>query len=234
MEGSIVSFKRIVRSSLLGVGAAAALVVASVATGLAAIPDSGSGVISGCYKASNGSLRVIDAEAGETCGNSELAVAWNEQGEPGPQGEPGAQGPAGPIGPAGPQGEPGVQGPAGPIGPAGPQGEPGVQGPAGPEGPAGPAGTVVVDEAQNNFQIGPGDDHAEVACPAGHKATGGGYLITGYPIDWQQPYVSGSGPVFTDEDFGQRSPTGWFVDVYNGTAGTFAISGYLWVVCILG
>jgi hypothetical protein len=90
----------------------------------------------------------------------------------------------------------------------------------------------VIEEAQNNFSIGPGQDTAEVACAEGYKATGGGYMITGYPLDFQQPYVSGSGPVFTDEGFGQRSPTGWFVDVYNGTSSTFAISGSLWVVCI--
>jgi hypothetical protein len=199
--------------------AGSVLVVATVATGMAAIPDSTTGEIHGCYKASNGSLRVIDSAMGETCGNSEMAVSWNQQG---PQGEQGPAGPQGEQGPAGPQGE---QGPQGPQGQAGPQGE---------QGPQGPAGTVVVGEAQNNFEIGPGEDYAEVACPEGYKATGGGYLITGYPLDWQQPYVSGSGPVFTDEDFGQRSPTGWFVNVYNDTAGTFPISGYLWVVCVLG
>jgi hypothetical protein len=188
--------------SALALVAGAALVVASVATGIAAIPDSGSGVISGCYKASNGSLRVIDAQGGQSCGNSEVELWWNQ------------------VGPAGPQGETGPQAPQGPAGPPGADGAPGQ------------AGTVVIEEAQNNFSIGPGEDTAEVACAEGYKATGGGYLITGYPVDFQQPYVSGSGPVFTDEDFGQRSPTGWFVNVYNGTSSTFPISGSLWVVCI--
>jgi hypothetical protein len=195
--------------SALALVAAAALVVASVATGIAAIPDSGSGVISGCYKASNGSLRVIDAQGGQSCGNSEVELSWNQVG-----------GPLGETGPTGPQGETGPQGPQGPAGPPGADGAPGQ------------AGTVVIEEAQNNFSIGPGEDTAEVACAEGYKATGGGYLITGYPVDFQQPYVSGSGPVFTDEDFGQRSPTGWFVNVYNGTSSTFPISGSLWVVCI--
>jgi hypothetical protein len=212
--------------SALALVAGAALVVASVATGIAAIPDSGSGVISGCYKASNGSLRVIDAQGGQSCGNSEVELWWNQVGPAGLQGETGPTGPqgeTGPTGPEGPQGETGPQGPQGPQGPAGPPGA---------DGAPGPAGTVVIEEAQNNFSIGPGEDTAEVACAEGYKATGGGYLITGYPVDFQQPYVSGSGPVFTDEDFGQRSPTGWFVNVYNGTSGSSAIDGSLWVVCI--
>lgn len=71
--------------------AAGALVGGGVA--LASIPDSG-GVIHGCYDA-RGKLRVIDAEAGETCRTHEVALSWNETGPQGPQGLEGPEGPAG-------------------------------------------------------------------------------------------------------------------------------------------
>jgi hypothetical protein len=188
--------------------------IVTTATALGSIPGDGSGMISACYKQSNGALRVIDTDAGATCGNSELPLSWNQVGPAGPVGA------TGPQGPAGPQGEPGPQGPAGP------QGEPG------PQGPPGPAGSTDVAQATLNFDIGPGASRVEVACPGDTEATGGGYLITGYPIDFQQPYVDGSGPVFDVDQFGQATPVGWFVDSFNGTAGPSPISGTLWVLCI--
>ncbi len=66
----------------------------------ASIPDAG-GVIHGCYKTNQGTLRVIDTDAGQTCANSEAALNWNQTGPAGPQG------PAGPPGPQGPKGDPG-------------------------------------------------------------------------------------------------------------------------------
>jgi hypothetical protein len=92
--------------------------------GYAAIPGS-DGVIQTCYNTTFGQLRVINAEAGDTCTKSERQLAINQRG---PKGDTGPAGPAGPAGPTGP---------AGPAGPAGPKGE---TGPAGPQGPAGPAG----------------------------------------------------------------------------------------------
>jgi len=89
-----------------------------------------------------------------------------------------------------------------------------------------------VAQATLNFAIAPGQTRAEVACPEGTEATGGGYLITGYPIDFQQPYIDGSGPLFDVDPFGQATPVGWFVDSFNGTAGPNPISGTLWVLCI--
>lgn len=77
------------------------LVLASGAVALAAIP-SADGTIHGCRKNSNGTLRVIDAEAGQTCQAGETALTWNQRGPAGPPG------PAGPSGPVGPQGPPGV------------------------------------------------------------------------------------------------------------------------------
>lgn len=97
--GSTMSFPRSRRVRL------AALVIimlglATCQTADAGIPDA-SGVIHGCYKKDQGSLRVIDTEMGQTCLSSEIALQWNQTG---PQGPVGPQGPAGPQGPTGPQG----------------------------------------------------------------------------------------------------------------------------------
>lgn len=92
---------------------------------MAAIPG-GDGEIDACYGKANGSLRVTDAESGQSCKSNESAIAWAQEGPVGPQGE---------IGPAGPQGE------AGPTGPAGADGKTGAEGPPGPEGEQGPPGS---------------------------------------------------------------------------------------------
>ena len=76
----------------LGVGIAAA-----------SIPDR-SGVIHGCYKTRNGSLRVIDGGAGARCRAGEHPLTWNRQGQDGDQG---IQGPPGPRGLQGVPGAPG-------------------------------------------------------------------------------------------------------------------------------
>jgi hypothetical protein len=106
---------------------AVAIAVVSGGAGLASasIPDSGTGVITGCYQMVYGSLRVIDAQAGTTCNPSEKQLTWNQTG---PQGRAGPAGPAGAQGPAGLAGPAGAQGPAGPVGPAGPQGPAGASG----------------------------------------------------------------------------------------------------------
>jgi hypothetical protein len=91
----------------------AVLAVGLVLVGTAAwatIPDA-NGVIHGCYRTSGppnsrGALRVIDIEAGQTCGSGEVALSWNQTGP---------QGPAGATGPAGPQGATGAEGLAGAI-----------------------------------------------------------------------------------------------------------------------
>src|SRR5437899_2635339 len=86
--------------------AVGALVLAGVVA-YALIP-SANGVVHGCYNTTNGQLRVIDPDAGQTCRQAEAALDWNQAG------------PAGPSGPQGPQGPTGPQGPQGPTGPAGP------------------------------------------------------------------------------------------------------------------
>src|SRR6266540_5953879 len=77
------------------------MVLGLVAGGVAfaAIPDSGTGVISACYSQSKGTFRPIDAEAGETCKSSETLIEWNKQG---PAGATGATGPTGATGATGP------------------------------------------------------------------------------------------------------------------------------------
>jgi len=94
-----------------------------------------------CYSKTGGSLRVIDAENGQSCSATENPLPWNQIGPKGDKGDTGAQGPTGATG---------AQGPKGDTGATGPQGEQGIQGlhrchwPAGcdwPGWPAGPTGS---------------------------------------------------------------------------------------------
>jgi hypothetical protein len=59
------------------------LVLGSGAVTLAAIP-SADGTITGCRDNRTGALRVIDAEAGQSCGSRETALTWNQIGPAGP------------------------------------------------------------------------------------------------------------------------------------------------------
>jgi hypothetical protein len=72
---------------------ASSLIVAAVAVGAtvayATIPDAG-GTIHACYDIRKGTLRVVDTDAGQTCGSTERALVWSQTG------------PQGPMGPAGP------------------------------------------------------------------------------------------------------------------------------------
>ena len=93
-----------------------------VASG-ATIPNSGTGVISGCYSsvtrpgARPGELRVIDTQAGQKClPGLEKPLPWNQTGPQGPTGATGALGATGPNGPQGPTGPPGPKGDPGPQG----------------------------------------------------------------------------------------------------------------------
>jgi hypothetical protein len=119
------------------------IVVASVGVAYAAIPNSGNGVINGCYEKKTGILRVIDAQAGKSCLGFETPISWSQKGEPGAAGAagaPGAVGPAGPTGPTGPRGLEGPQGPKGDKGDDGTDGAQGIQGPPGEPGAAGDDG----------------------------------------------------------------------------------------------
>ncbi|MEA2126658.1 MAG: hypothetical protein QOI80_3440 [Solirubrobacteraceae bacterium] len=76
---------RLSRPSPSLVVALIALTVACSGVALAAIPSS-SGVISACYSKVNGTLRVVDAEAGKKCGAGDGTLSWNQQGPKGDRG----------------------------------------------------------------------------------------------------------------------------------------------------
>ena len=95
--GRIVRVAAPSRLALMGAAAAATLaVVGLVALAGAAIPSS-DGKIYGCHDKSNGLLRVIDPDK-INCKNAEVAIFWNQAGEPGPQGPKGDRGEPGPAG----------------------------------------------------------------------------------------------------------------------------------------
>jgi hypothetical protein len=72
------------------VGLVAGAVLATTAVAVASIPSS-DGVFTACVK-SDGTLRLIDAEAGATCKANERTITWSEIGPAGPQGPPGPSG----------------------------------------------------------------------------------------------------------------------------------------------
>ena len=76
----------------LVLGGLAALVAVTIAgISFAAIPGA-DGTISGCYKKATKVLRVVNAEAGQTCRSDERPISWNQEGPPGPSGSPGVPG----------------------------------------------------------------------------------------------------------------------------------------------
>ncbi len=88
----------------------------------AAIPNSSTGVINGCFEKYTGLLRVIDVEAGKSCTRWETPISWSQTG------------PAGEAGGIGPQGEQGVQGAPGMNGSDGKDGSDGRDGDDGEDG----------------------------------------------------------------------------------------------------
>lgn len=164
--------RRIGRHPVASGAAGALLVTVLVGGGVAssAIPSAG-GVISGCYNDKSGQLRVVDVDAGQSCGRNEVAVSWNQTGAPGPQGPAGPPGPVGPAGPLGPLG------PVGPIGPAG------AQGPQGPPGPAGQGATYRVLQGEHAARSH-GVSGVAVACPAGDWAISGSVQIVASGDDY--------------------------------------------------
>jgi len=135
----------------------------------ATIPDNG-GTINGCYQKVRGSLRVIDAGAGDTCSSSEVAVTWNQKGPKGDRGDQGLPGPKGDKGDQGAQGLPGPSGTNGADGQPGPPGPNGQGGPAGKDGPPGKDGQPGKDGS-------PGKDGVSVTsaveAPGVHCSNGG-------------------------------------------------------------
>src|SRR5688500_203018 len=87
---------RFARARWALLGATFAVLVGGMA--YAAIPHSSSGVITGCYSKSDGTLRVIDAQSGKSCKGTEKKLAWNQTGPRGPRGAKGAPGVVGKLG----------------------------------------------------------------------------------------------------------------------------------------
>jgi hypothetical protein len=85
-RGGVVALRRL--TCVSGI-LAALLLVGSVAW--ASIPDS-NGVIHGCRKSTDGSIRVIDTSKTATCPNGYTALNWNQAGVQGPAGPAGAPG----------------------------------------------------------------------------------------------------------------------------------------------
>jgi hypothetical protein len=106
---------------------ATALLAGGVA--VAAIPATGTGLISACRLKATGALRVIDTQAKQKCKTTERALAWKTVGAVGPRGIAGPRGATGLTGPTG------ATGPQGGTGLTGPQGDPGIAGPAGDPAP---------------------------------------------------------------------------------------------------
>ena len=169
LHGSLRAFVR--RRPAVSGAAGAVLVTVLAGGGIAysAIPSAG-GVITGCYQQSSGQLRVVDAEAGQSCGRNELRVTWNQTGPQGPQGPQGPRGEIGPQGPQGPQGTQGQQGPQGEIGP---------QGPAGPQGPQGPSGPGATYRIMKYDAVVPSNFISVIryGCPVGEYAISGSSRI---------------------------------------------------------
>ena len=120
----------------------------------------------------------------------------------------------GQVGPQGPKGDPGAAGPAGPAGPRGYQGVPGREG---ARGPSGISGWQFVTEG---FSIKPDlATGAQVWCPNGKKALGGGVAAYGGPY-WLSRIVQ-SAPA------GQA--TGWIAMVRND--GISTVTYFVWAIC---
>jgi hypothetical protein len=94
-------FRRAHRVVLAVTVVASVAMVGSVAYGVTGIGHDK--VINGCYKSSNGGLRVIDPPA-DSCHRSETPISWNRTGPQGPKGDPGPSGQPGGPGPTGPRG----------------------------------------------------------------------------------------------------------------------------------
>ena len=185
-------------------GLAAGLILGAAAVAVAAIPDSNTGVISACMKTRDGTIRIIDAQAGRRCITGETLITWNQKGVLGAQGATGAQGA---LGGTGSQGAPGATGPQGPLGlqgapglqgaqgPAGAPGSDGAQGDAGPQGPALLLADFYVRTAASSSFNGV----ARAYCDDGDAAVGGQGSNNSYQPAQSGPLLSQAG-----------APIGWY------------------------
>src|SRR5262245_1391942 len=129
--------------------------VGAIAASMGWAESSNSDVVAACYQKVDGSLRVIDAGAGDECRPSEKALSWNQQGPPGTPGQPG---------------EPGQPG------------QPGEPGQPGAPGADGVSGYQVVTATSASIPVG-GSAGVSATCPVGKQPVGGGALGTP-SVDW--------------------------------------------------
>ena len=185
-------------------------------TAFASIPSL-NGTFSACVMKNNGSVRLIDKDAGAVCTNKENAVSWNATGPAGPAGpagdtgETGDTGPAGATGPAGPKGDIGPQGlqglqgelgltgatgPAGPKGDTGDVGPQGLKGDTGDTGPIGPIGPQGPEGGLTGYQVisaaSPGTSSFSITCPAGKVVIGGGADAAAQTLQLSAPSPDGT------------------------------------------
>ena len=130
----------------------------------------------------------------------------------------GQRGPAGPAGDRGERGPVGRQGAVGQIGPAGPKGDTGSAGPQGPAGAPGPSGISGWEYQVSAGQSIPGDEGgiAQVDCPTGKQALGGGGSATSFGMQ-----LVSSAPTDTGN--------GWVVLYQNGYPSARTV--FAWVIC---
>jgi hypothetical protein len=185
--------------------------------------------LNGCYKASDGDLRVV--AAGAVCKENELPISWSIQGPKGDKGEPGLQGIRGEPGPQGTPGTPGEKGDPGPQGPPGEKGEKGDTGPeglqglqglrgekgeegdpgprgfpgeTGPRGPAGPSSISGLTQVWNAGYIGfASQNFVDAECPPGKWVIGGGVRTDGSEVTYSAPIPS-------------ATKQGWRAGAYSG------------------
>lgn len=149
MSGRLKSDQRRGFAGGLAVGVAATVVLAG-GVAAAAIPATGSGLITGCRTITTGALRVIDYQAGKRCTTKERYLKWNVKGVAGPRGLTGATGPRGLTGAVGAKGD---TGPTGPQGLPGVAGAVGAKGDTGPTGPAGPGSKIAAGEFKGDTLV---------------------------------------------------------------------------------
>ena len=98
------------RQAAVAVASASVVVAGLGGLAYAQTPSSQDGTISACFKKADGILKIIDKEAGETCGNKEQLLQWNQKGVKGDAGTPGADGKDGEDGKDGKDGKDGAPG----------------------------------------------------------------------------------------------------------------------------
>ena len=179
-------------------GGAAILAIAGSAVAMGAIPDSETGVITSCYNNTNGTLRVIDAQAGESCKANSTTLTFNQKGIKGDTGATGAKGDTGATGAKGDTGETGAKGETGGNGETGATGPTGATGATGPAGPTGPPGLSNVEYITNSR--GPDSDGSKFItahCTKSQKVIGTASSTqgagTGNAITMSGVWVTGAG-----------------------------------------